>query len=189
MIETIQLTAMHISPYINLFFTFSFLGWVMECIVIRREKGAWEKRGFVHAPFCIIYGFGAMLGYMLLQPIAHNYVLLYIVGAISATIFEYLTALLMLRIFGEFWWDYTNKPFNYKGIICLESTLAWGVVALLVLGFLHDFLLQRLLYIPAQFSNILAVVLVVGYSVDFIISAVAARKEHNNNRNGSELEA
>ena len=36
---------------INAFFLYSFLGWVMECIVIRREKGRWENRGFAHLPF------------------------------------------------------------------------------------------------------------------------------------------
>ena len=108
---------------INAFFLYSFLGWVMECIVIRREKGRWENRGFAHLPFCIIYGFGAMLGFALLRPFSGNYVLLYLVGAVLATLFEYLTARLMLRLFGTFWWDYTNKPFNYKGILCLESPL------------------------------------------------------------------
>ena len=117
---------------INAFFLYSFLGWVMECIVIRREKGRWENRGFAHLPFCIIYGFGAMLGFALLRPFSGNYVLLYLVGAVLATLFEYLTARLMLRLFGTFWWDYTNKPFNYKGILCLESTLGWGLIALLL---------------------------------------------------------
>jgi len=103
---------------INAFFLYSFLGWVMECIVIRREKGRWENRGFAHLPFCIIYGFGAMLGFALLRPFSGNYVLLYLVGAVLATLFEYLTARLMLRLFGTFWWDYTNKPFNYKRGFC-----------------------------------------------------------------------
>ena len=114
---------------IDAFFLYSFLGWCMECVVIRREKGEWENRGFVRSPFCIIYGFGAMLGYALLRPFAGNYVVLYVVGAVAATAFEYLTALLMLKLFGTFWWDYTNKPFNYRGIICLESTLGWGLSA------------------------------------------------------------
>ena len=87
---------------INAFFLYSFLGWVMECIVIRREKGRWENRGFAHLPFCIIYGFGAMLGFALLRPFSGNYVLLYLVGAVLATLFEYLTARLMLRLFGTF---------------------------------------------------------------------------------------
>ena len=65
---------------VDAFFLYSFLGWCMECVVIRREKGAWENRGFVKSPFCIIYGFGAMLGYALLRPFSGNYVLLYVVG-------------------------------------------------------------------------------------------------------------
>lgn len=78
-----------------------------------------------------------MLGFALLRPFSGNYVLLYLVGAVLATLFEYLTARLMLRLFGTFWWDYTNKPFNYKGILCLESTLGWGLIALLLFAFLH----------------------------------------------------
>lgn len=93
------------------------------------RKGRMGKPRLCAKPFCIIYGFGAMLGYALLRPFAGNYVVLYVVGAVAATAFEYLTALLMLRLFGTFWWDYTNKPFNYRGIICLESTLGWGLVS------------------------------------------------------------
>lgn len=44
---------------------------------------------------------------------------------------------LMLRIFGEVWWDYNNKPCNYQGLICLESTIAWGFYAIIVITFLH----------------------------------------------------
>lgn len=52
-----HLTAMFYSnpvePYVlvNAFFIYSFMGWVMECIVIRREKGFWENRGFARVPF------------------------------------------------------------------------------------------------------------------------------------------
>ena len=60
---------------VNAFFLYSFFGWIMECIVIRREKGYWENRGFVHLPLCIIYGFGAMLGYAALRPLADNLLL------------------------------------------------------------------------------------------------------------------
>ena len=58
--------------------------------------------------------------------------LLFFLGAILATTFEFLVAKLMVRLFGEFWWDYNNKPFNYKGVICLESTICWGVMTMLL---------------------------------------------------------
>ena len=41
------------------------------------------------------------------------------------------------RLFGEVWWDYNEKPCNYKGIICLESTIAWGFYAIIIVTFLH----------------------------------------------------
>ena len=42
-----------------------------------------------------------------------------------ATTMELITANVMIRLFGSFWWDYSHKPFNYRGITCLESSLAW----------------------------------------------------------------
>lgn len=164
--------ALHV--LINAFFLYSFLGWVMECIVIRREKGKWENRGFAHLPFCIIYGFGAMLGFAILRPVSHNYVLLFVVGAVAATAFEYITARLMLRLFGTFWWDYTNKPLNYKGILCLESTLGWGVISLLLFTCLHRAVFHVVLLIPARISAALAFVLVSAYAIDFAISMYRA---------------
>ena len=170
-----HLTAMFYSnpvePYVRVtaFFIYSCMGWVMECIVIRREKGFWENRGFARVPFCIIYGFGAMLGYLLLKPFSHNYFLLYLVGAVCATAFEYLTARLMLRLFGTFWWDYTNKPFNYKGILCLESTLGWGVIAVFLFAFMHKFVVGVSLAMPRTVGLMMAVVLSIVYAVDFMM--------------------
>ena len=115
-------------------FIYSFCGWAMECVVIRIQLGRWENRGFAKLPFCVIYGFGVFIAYHLFQPIEHNYVALYIWGCIAATIFEYLTAQVMLRLFDEVWWDYTHKKINYKGILCLQSTLGWGFLALFIFG-------------------------------------------------------
>ena len=114
--------AMNMSQLALWFFIYSFCGWAMECVVIRIQLGRWENRGFAKLPFCVIYGFGVFIAYHLFQPIEHNYVALYIWGCIAATIFEYLTAQVMLRLFDEVWWDYTHKKINYKGILCLQST-------------------------------------------------------------------
>ena len=116
------------------FFAYSFFGWAMECVVIRIQLKRWENRGFARLPFCVIYGFGTFIAYNIFAPIEHNYVALYFAGCVCATIFEYLTARLMLKLFGSVWWNYEHLPFNYKGILCLESTLAWGVLALFIFG-------------------------------------------------------
>ena len=172
---------------INAFFFYSFFGWVMECIVIRRERGIWENRGFVHLPFCIIYGFGAMLGFVLLRPLARNYPLLFLVGAVLATALEYLTGRLMLRLFGRLWWDYSGKPFHYQGIICLESTIGWGIISVLLFAVLHRTIFFLVTSLSRRSSIMLAVTLTATYLIDFAYCACAAL-ERGGGRDGESEE-
>ena len=109
----ITFRSMNISQLVIWFFIYSFLGWCMECVVIRKQLGYWENRGFSKLPFCVIYGFGTLIAFNILKPIEHNYIALYIFGCICATAFEYLTAQVMLKLFGEVWWNYDHLKFNY----------------------------------------------------------------------------
>lgn len=120
------------------FVVYSMLGWMVESIYMSFCNRKLTNRGFAKVPFCPIYGFGAVLGYLLLSPLRGNIITLFLVGAVLATVFEFLVGKLMLRLFGELWWDYNDKPYNYKGIICLESTIAWGVYAIIIVTFLHS---------------------------------------------------
>lgn len=158
---------MNLSQFALWFFIYSFCGWVMECIVIRIQLGRWENRGFAKLPFCVIYGFGVFIAYHLFAPIEHNYVALYIWGCIAATIFEYMTARVMLKLFGEVWWNYDHKKINYKGILCLESTLAWGLLALFVFGFFNQFVEKLVFAIDQRIVSVFGAALTVSYLVDF----------------------
>lgn len=89
-------------------------------------------------PLCPIYGFGATAAYFVLSRLHGNYVVIYLFSAASATLFEYLVGRLMIHLFGDFWWDYSEKPLNYKGILCLESTLAWGLYGVIFMAFIYD---------------------------------------------------
>ena len=122
---------------IQWFLIYSILGWVVESIYISICNRRLTNRGFVKGPICPIYGVGALTVYFLLRPVGDNLYLLYFLGCVIPTLLEYVTARLMLSIFGEVWWDYSEKPFNYKGILCLESTLAWGFYTLGLFLFLH----------------------------------------------------
>lgn len=119
------------------FVVYSILGWFVESVYMSFCNKKITNRGFAKSPFCPIYGFGAVTGYLLLSPLQHAPVVLYLVGAVLATVFEYLVGRAMIRLFGALWWDYNEKPFNYKGIICLESTIAWGFYAVGIVVFLH----------------------------------------------------
>lgn len=161
------------------FFAYSLLGYYLECVVLTIDKRRLViDRGFAsHMPFCIIYGFGGMLMFGLLAPFKDNLIALFLLGAAGATAFELLTAKLQQRIFGDFWWDYTNKPFNYKGMLCLESTIGWGFAAIIVVHFLHRPLVWLVGRIPGQLAAPLAVLLLAAYLADFILSARAASRQ------------
>lgn len=153
---------------INWFFMFSLLGYLLECTVLTIEnKTPVLNRGFGHGPFCIIYGFGAMGACTLLQPLADQNAKLYFATMIMATAMELITAAVMIRLFGGFWWDYSRKPFNYKGIICLESSIAWGFLGIIFFRFLNGFVHNLVGYVPGPFAKWLAIGLLAFYLLDF----------------------
>lgn len=150
------------------FIIYSILGWFVESLYMSICNKKITNRGFMFLPFCPIYGFGAIIGCILLSPLINNLILLYLVSAISATIFEFLVAKLMLALFDEFWWDYSKKTFNYKGILCLESTLAWGFYGIFIVKFFNTKLIQTINLIDVTFGMKVCKIIFVIVSIDFI---------------------
>lgn len=159
---------MTIYHMINWFFFFSFFGYLLECLVLSVEhRQPVLNRGFGHGPFCIIYGFGAIGAYLLLRPFAARPAVLFIASMTMATSMEIVTAELMIRLFGAFWWDYSRKPFNYRGIICLESSIGWGFLGILFFACLDGFAHNMVSLIPRVHEAKLAGGLVLFYLLDF----------------------
>ena len=154
------------------FVTYSILGWVVESIYMSFCNRKLTNRGFGKGPFCPIYGFGAVFGYLILSPLKGQYVKLYLAGAILATVFEYLVGCSMIRFLGQLWWDYNEKPFNYKGIICLESTIAWGFYAVGIIQFLHAMvynLIDRVDFrIGVRMIQVILFIAVVDYTIQLL---------------------
>ncbi len=139
---TVGLQGMTLYKFAASFVIYSMLGWLVESIYMSFCEKRLVNRGFAKGPFCPIYGFGATIGSIALAPFMKSYLLVYLLGMIFATIFEYLTGVLMIKSLGNLWWDYNDKPFNYRGILCLESTLAWGFYAIGVVYFINVWLLN-----------------------------------------------
>ncbi|MFR8717264.1 MAG: putative ABC transporter permease [Faecalibacterium prausnitzii] len=43
----------------------------------------------------------------------------------------------LYKLYRTRWWDYTDKPFNIGGYVCLEFSLMWGVGAMVVVKVIH----------------------------------------------------
>ena len=80
----------------------------------------------------------------------------------------------MQKVFGCIWWDYNDKPFNYKGILCLESTIAWGFYTLFLFMFLQKWVNSFVGLYPRSIGVYLGAGLIIYYLVDFTISLIGA---------------
>ena len=92
------------------------------------------------------------------------------IDSLKNGIFETLYMVVMLKLFGEVWWNYDHLKFNYKGIICLQSTLAWGFVAVFIFGFLNKFVERFVFSIDYRIASVMAMILVFSYTADFMQS-------------------
>ena len=159
------------------FLTYSMMGWLVESIYMSFCNHKITNRGFAKGPFCPIYGFGALTVFIL-RPYSDNSILLFFLGSFLATTLEFLTALVMKRIFGEIWWDYHEKPFNYRGIICLESSIAWGFYTLFLFMFLQNIVAAFVAMIPVRAGRAIGNLILIGYIMDFSATIYRQKKEN-----------
>ena len=160
--------------WVLLFFFYCFCGWVWESCFVSLGQRRWVNRGFLHGPILPIYGSGAIIILFVTLPVEENLWLVYLLGTAAATLLEYVTGAVMERLFTVRYWDYSNRPFNLHGYICLRSTIAWGFFSILLVRFLHPPVGRLLTRIPSFLVDPLALVLTIAFTVDVVRSVQAA---------------
>ena len=101
------------------------------------NTGKFVNRGFLNGPVCPIYGFGVVIVLACLIPLKHNFFLLFLGSVVLTSALEWATGFVLEKIFHQRWWDYSDKPFNLNGYICLQFSIAWGLACLFVVDILH----------------------------------------------------
>ncbi len=158
----------------NYLIIYSVVGWIWESCFVSVQEHKLVNRGYVTGPVCTIYGVGATALYLLLRPFSGNYIVLFFVGAIVATVLEYVTAVVMEAVFHTSWWDYTNQKFNYKGRICLSSTIGWGAGSVLLFVVLQPAVNWIVALYSEAVGKILIIIIAIVYAVDFTFATIAA---------------
>ena len=119
-------------PTVALWFAaYCFLGWVWESAYRSIRSRKLVNSGFLTGPYIPIYGFGALL-YILLMHFTLEPVVLFFVGGILACILEYITSLLLEKIFHARWWDYSDNFMNINGRVCLIGFFAFAAFAVIL---------------------------------------------------------
>lgn len=123
--------------WLFIFYVYCLFGWIFESTVVSVQERRFVNRGFLDGPMLPIYGFGAVIMLHVSLPLMERPVALFFAGMVVATAFEYAVGVLMERIFKVKYWDYSSHRFQFQGRICLQSSLAWGGLSLILPYWLH----------------------------------------------------
>ena len=156
------------------FLIYSCLGWCVEVVYAAATTGQLVNRGFLNGPVCPIYGFGMILVLFFLTPLEDNLLLLYLGGVILPSALELVGGWALYKLYRTRWWDYTDKPFNIGGYVCLEFSLMWGVGAMVMVKVIHPTLAALVNIIPPLVGFVLMCLLYAVYAADVVATAIAA---------------
>lgn len=164
----------NMTQWLFFFYFYCLFGWCFESTYVSLKSKHPVNRGFMRGPFLPLYGSGAIMMLVVSMPFKDNLILTYIAGCIGATALEYVTGVTMEALFKVRYWDYSNQKFNYKGQICLSSTIAWGFLTILMTEIVHKPIERFVLAIPMNVLSPIVFVITMAAVVDFTLSFKAA---------------
>lgn len=118
------------------FFIFSILGMILENLLCLSTTGIIESRkGFIIGPFCPIYGLGAIILIMFLEPYKNKPYKIFLYGMFVGASFEYYSSYVMQALYGVKFWDYPKYFMNINGRTCLLYAACWGILSAILIYF------------------------------------------------------
>lgn len=129
-----------------MFFTYAFLGWLLEVGFYLYKHHKFVNRGFVNGPLVPIYGLSALSLHVLVFRLfdadftsfnVFYLIIVFVLISLVTSLLELIGGALLYRVFKARWWDYSNEKYNYRGFVCLKYSLMWGVMGTVLFTFVH----------------------------------------------------
>ena len=158
---------------ILLFFIYGFAGWCMEVILKYIQYHRFINRGFLTGPLCPIYGCGAALITIAIGNLASvesGPVMTFALSFLICGLVEYLTSLILEKIFHARWWDYSQKPMNLHGRVWIGNLLLFGAAGVAIIHILNPLLYKLFDLVPQGTRAVIAGVLLAILAADFVVS-------------------
>lgn len=161
---------------VYIFIVYAFLGWCSEVAFAAMKEGRFINRGFLNGPYCPIYGFGALLVILALTPLQDNLAALFFGSAVITTVLEFVTGVVLEKLFHTRWWDYSDMPFNILGHVCLLFTVLWGLACTFVMRIIHPLIMGLYSVMPHPLAVALLCALCAIMVADAIATVCTVRK-------------
>jgi len=161
-----------------LFLLGSLAGFVLEGLWCIFKTGAWESHSAtVIGPFCIIYGFGAVVVYLISTWMkGRRLPLQFILFSVAGALVEYFGSLFQEVILGSVSWDYSDHFMNISGRVSLQMTLLWGVLGIFFVRLFFPLLVKLFGKMTHRIWKIVCVLLSVFMAVNLLLSATAVMR-------------
>lgn len=153
-----------------LFFVYSFLGWVMETVSSAIKQKRFVNRGLINAPFCVLYGIGAVLITIVCRELTVFWLFVY--SVILATLLEWTAGHLIEKMYHEKWWNYSGIPWNLDGYICAPVSLFWGLMSLVMMKWGNPLIISLFRMIPGLPAVIIIWGLMIVLGLDLLATLI-----------------
>ncbi|OLS37854.1 putative ABC transporter permease [Bacillus sp. MRMR6] len=124
------------SAIIFYFMVYSLFGWLLENSYSKFTGRSFFKPNFFLGPFKPMYGFAPIILVYLISPDS-NWMKVILLCFFIPTAIEYLTGVLLYKLFQQRWWDYRDLPLQFHGHICFPFSICWIVLSYLCIQWLH----------------------------------------------------
>ena len=91
---------------------------------------------------------------------------------IICSVMEYLTSLILEKIFKVRWWDYSHMKFNVDGRICLSNSIMFGLGSLGLFYLINPFVMGFVDSIPKTLFIIISIILFIVFITDLVLSII-----------------
>ena len=149
-----------------IFIIYAFIGWCTEVSYAALDRGIFVNRGFLNGPYCPIYGCGVVIVVAVLTPLKDNLLILFTGSFLLTSILEYITGFILEKVFHNKWWDYSNKPFNLHGYVCLKFSIYWGLACTFIMDVIHPIIYKGITMIPHILGVVLLSIVMAAFAVD-----------------------
>lgn len=168
-----------VTEYFIFFMLYSVIGWIYEVFLeVVVYRWGFSNRGVLFGPYCIIYGFGAVIlilslswlqrrriyaGRLLVTPF-----LVFIGIVVITTVVELIGSYIMEFTTGEWLWDYRRFAFNFEGRIALNPSIRFGIGGMIFLYGLQPLFRRLCVRLSDRAVSIAGAFLAVVFLIDII---------------------
>lgn len=126
--------------YINSFFVYSFFGFLFESILSIIAKNSFNS-GILYGPITPIYGIGVIIIIIVSKYFFKNLhmprwietIVVFFILIFVLTLIEWFSGILIEKLFGIIFWDYSDSKYNLGPYISLEISLFWGIASVILI--------------------------------------------------------